>query len=138
MKDTESKPPQNRRQEIISGPIGPTLFKLTLPMIYALIAVMSLGLVDSYFVAQLGTEQLAAMGFVVPVTFAMTSASLGLGMAISSLTSKLIGAEKSNEAAILITHGEDLVDFRRLQSHRIAKLAVDRFAALERATDVVL
>ena len=94
-----------RRQSITSEPIAPTLFKLTLPMFYALIAIMGLGLVDSYFISYLGTNELAAMGFVVPISFAMTSASLGLGMAISSITSKLIGAEKTQTAARLITDG---------------------------------
>ena len=94
-----------RREAIIDGPVGPTLVKLTLPMVYALIAIMGLGLVDSYFISYLGTQELAAMGFVVPISFAMTSASLGLGMAISSLTSKLIGAEKMHSAARLITDG---------------------------------
>ncbi len=74
-------------------------------MLYALVAIMSLGLVDSYFVSFLGTQELAAMGFIVPIAFTMTSVSLGLGMAISSLTSKLIGANRINMAARLITDG---------------------------------
>ena len=72
---------------------------------YALVAIMGLGLVDSYFISFLGTNELAAMGFIVPITFTMTSVSLGLGMAISSLTSKLIGANHMNQAARLITDG---------------------------------
>ncbi|MFQ3245300.1 MAG: Na+-driven multidrug efflux pump [Arenicella sp.] len=51
-----------------------------------LFAIMSLGLVDSYFISFLGTEQLAAIGFIMPITFIVTSVALGLGMAISSLT----------------------------------------------------
>ncbi len=74
-------------------------------MLYALLAIMGLGLVDSYFVSFLGTQELAAMGFIVPIAFTMTSVSLGLGMAISSLTSKLIGAHKLELAARLITDG---------------------------------
>ncbi len=74
-------------------------------MMYALVAIMGLGLVDSYFISFLGTNELAAMGFIVPITFTMTSVSLGLGMAISSLTSKLIGANHMNQAARLITDG---------------------------------
>jgi len=95
----------HRRQAIITQPIAPTLISLTMPMLYALVAVMSLGLVDSYFISFLGTQELAAMGFIVPISFTMTSVSLGLGMAISSLTSKLIGANKISSAARLITDG---------------------------------
>jgi len=74
-------------------------------MLFALVAIMGLGLVDSYFIGFLGTEQLAAIGFILPVSFLVTSVALGLGMAISSLTSKLIGAERMNRAARLITDG---------------------------------
>jgi len=74
-------------------------------MLIALVAIMSLGLVDSYFISYLGTDQLAAIGFVMPISFIVTGVALGLGMAISSLTSKLIGAERMERAARLITDG---------------------------------
>ena len=74
-------------------------------MLYALVAIMGLGLIDSYFLSQLGTTELAAIGFIVPITQIVTSFGLGLGMAISSLTSKLIGANRLGEAARLITNG---------------------------------
>jgi len=74
-------------------------------MLYALVAIMGLGLVDSYFISYLGTEQLAAIGFIVPIVSIITSFGLGLGMAISSLTSKLIGSGNLDSAARLITDG---------------------------------
>ncbi len=74
-------------------------------MLLALLAIMGLGLVDSYFISFLGTNELAAIGFIMPITFIITSIALGLGMAISSLTSKLIGAERMGLAARLITDG---------------------------------
>lgn len=74
-------------------------------MLFAIVAIMGLGLVDSYFISYLGTDQLAAIGFIMPITFIVTSVALGLGMAISSLTSKLIGAQRMGLAARLITDG---------------------------------
>lgn len=74
-------------------------------MLYAVVAIMGLGLVDSYFISFLGTQQLAAIGFIVPIAGMITSVGLGLGMAISSLTSKLIGANRVSQAARLITDG---------------------------------
>jgi len=100
-----SDPTALRREAITTKPIGPTLVNLTLPMLLALFAIMGLGLVDSYFIAFLGTKQLAAIGFILPITFIVTNVALGLGMAISSLTSKLIGAKRMNKAARLITDG---------------------------------
>ena len=92
-----------RREDIISKPIGRLLIHLTLPMMLALVAIMGLGLVDSYFISFLGTTELAAIGFIVPITTIITSFGLGLGMAVSSLNSKLIGANNSSLAARLIT-----------------------------------
>ena len=94
-----------RRQSIISQPIGQQLYKLTVPMLFALVAIMGLGIVDSYFISYLGTMELAAIGFIVPITHIVTSVGLGFGMAISSLTSKLIGSEQTDKAARLITNG---------------------------------
>lgn len=74
-------------------------------MLFALVAIMGLGIVDSYFISYLGTMELAAIGFIVPITYIVTSVGLGFGMAISSLISKLIGSEQNNKAARLITNG---------------------------------
>ena len=74
-------------------------------MIFALLALMGLGIIDSYFISFLGTNQLAAIGFIVPIASIIQGFALGLGMAISSLTSKLIGANRTNSAARLISDG---------------------------------
>ena len=95
----------SRRQAIISGPVGKTLVSLTWPMLFALIAIMGLGLVDSYFISFLGTKELAAIAFAMPITLIVVNIALGMGMAISSLNSKLIGANKTEQAARLISDG---------------------------------
>ena len=74
-------------------------------MLYALVAIMGLGVIDSYFISFLGTNELAAIGFIVPITQVVTSFGLGLGMAVSSLVSKLIGANKITDAAHVVTNG---------------------------------
>ena len=94
-----------RRLDIINQPIAGQLVRLTIPMLYALVAIMGLGLVDSYFIGFLGTQPLAAMGFIVPIAAIISNLALGMGMAISSLNSKLIGANRTDLAARLITDG---------------------------------
>ncbi len=94
-----------RRQDIISKPIGKQLVSLTIPMLFALAAIIGLGVVDSYFISYLGTVELASIGFIAPITMIVTGVALGLGMAISSLNSKLVGAAQMGRAARLITDG---------------------------------
>ncbi len=96
---------QARRTAITEGHIPTQLVRLTLPMMLAILSIMGLGVVDSYFVSLLGTQALAAIGFTMPITAVVTSVALGLGMAISVLTSRLIGENRAEHAARLITDG---------------------------------
>ena len=43
------------------------LARLTGTMIMGVIAMMTLGIVDTWFISLLGTNQLAAIGFIIPV-----------------------------------------------------------------------
>lgn len=72
-------------------------------MTLAIISMMLLGVVDSYFVSLLGTKELAAVSFTLPVTFTVISTGLGIGMSLGALVSRLIGAGDHPSAARLIT-----------------------------------
>jgi putative MATE family efflux protein len=83
---------QNARKALlVEGPIGPTLVKLTLPMILGIIGIVVFNLVDTYYVGQLGTNELAAISFTFPVVFILGSLSLGLGVGTSAVVSRAIG-----------------------------------------------
>ena len=107
-------------------------------MLYALVAIMGLGLVDSYFISFLGTQQLAAIGFIVPIVSIVTSIGLGLGMAISSLTSKLIGANGMSRAARLITDGFYLTALVAVITVVVLVIQVERIFQLLGANQVTL
>jgi len=64
---------------------------------------MLLGLVDTFFISILGTIELAAASFVMPIYMLIVNVALGIGMGISSLTSRLIGEGKHDDAARFIT-----------------------------------
>ena len=100
-----------RTQSIVNDPIGRTLFRLTLPMIGGIIALMAVGIVDAYFVGQLGTDSLAALGFVLPIVHSVNSIGLGLGMATSVLVSRYLGEDQFTYAARQITDGRLLITF---------------------------
>ncbi|MBK8454882.1 MAG: MATE family efflux transporter [Thiofilum sp.] len=69
------------------------LIRMTLPMIGGLIAIMSMNLADTFFVGQLGTDQLAAMGFTFPVVMVMNSLAFGVGTGASSVIARAIGRQ---------------------------------------------
>ncbi|MGB6165951.1 MAG: MATE family efflux transporter, partial [Geitlerinemataceae cyanobacterium] len=71
--------------------VAAQLLKLTLPMVWGVFAVIAFNLVDTYFVGQLGTAQLAAMSFTFPVVMTLGSLAMGLGIGASSVIARAIG-----------------------------------------------
>lgn len=76
---------------LTSGAIPTTLFRLAGPMSIGLFAQISFTLVDTLFVARLGTDALAALGFAFPVVFVISNITNGLGTATSAVVSQAIG-----------------------------------------------
>jgi len=79
------------KQTLTEGSVGGHLVKLTIPMIWGIFAVIAFSLIDTYFVAHLGTKPLAAMSFTFPVVSALGSLALGLGVGASSVIARAIG-----------------------------------------------
>ena len=50
-----------RTQALLEGPILPTLLRLGAPNVAVMLAQASVGLIETYFVGQLGTDALAGM-----------------------------------------------------------------------------
>jgi putative MATE family efflux protein len=82
----------------LNNDIAVTLRKMTLPMILGMIVLMTFGLVDTFFIGMLGTQQLAAISFTFPVTFTVISLNIGLGIGTSAIIAKLLGAGQHDQA----------------------------------------
>ncbi len=93
------------KANLIEGPIGPALFRLTVPMIWGMLAMMAFNLADTYFVAKLGSLPLAAMGFTFPVVITVAHISLGLGIGVSSVLSRTIGEGDADRVRRTTTDG---------------------------------
>lgn len=94
---------------LIDGPVGKQLRELTLPMVWAILAMMSYNVVDTFFVAQLGDAPLAAMSFTFPVIMVLTSVAIGAGAGLTSCLSRAIGARDKALAQRLTTDGISLL-----------------------------
>ncbi|MEO0868416.1 MAG: MATE family efflux transporter [Cyanobacteria bacterium J06642_11] len=79
------------KQSLTEGAIATQLFKLTLPMVWGIFAIVAFNLADTYYVGQLGTNQLAAMSFTFPVVMTLGSLAMGLGIGASSIIARAIG-----------------------------------------------
>lgn len=85
--------------KLTRGTIRGHLVTQTLPMIFAVAAVMSIGLVDSYFIGQLGSRELAAISFIFPITMALSSLGVGVSVGINSVIARSLGEGDTQRAA---------------------------------------
>ena len=67
-------------------------------MILGMVMLMTFGLVDTFFISMLGTEELAAISFTFPVTFTVISLNIGLGIGTSAVIARLLGANLHEQA----------------------------------------
>ncbi len=88
---------------LTEGSVSKHLRTMAVPMVWGLLATMSFNAVDTFFVAQLGDDQLAAMSFTFPVVMVLTSIAIGLGAGTSSAVSRAIGSGGQGEARRLAT-----------------------------------
>lgn len=86
------------RPDLINLDITTTLKSMTLPMILGMIMMMTFGLVDTFYISMLGTDELAAISFTFPVTFAVISLNIGLGIGTSAVIARLLGGDCHDQA----------------------------------------
>ena len=84
--------------DLLNNDIATTLRKMTLPMIVGMVILMTFGLVDTFFIGLLGTQELAAISFTFPVTFTVISLNIGLGIGTSAVIAKLLGSGQHDQA----------------------------------------
>ncbi|MEM6325129.1 MAG: MATE family efflux transporter [Pseudomonadota bacterium] len=81
------------RPSLVNGPVWKALIYLSAPMTLGIFAVLSVGIADAYFLGQVSEEALAAVGFIYPVTTALTSLSIGLSAGANAAISQAIGRD---------------------------------------------
>jgi putative MATE family efflux protein len=90
------------RHNLVDGDIRVTLTRMTTPMIIGMLMLFSFNLVDTFFISMLGTAPLSAISFTFPVTFALLSLAIGLGIGTSAVVAKYLGRgelEKAKQAS---------------------------------------
>jgi putative MATE family efflux protein len=94
-----------RTRRLVEGPIAPTLLRLALPNMFVMLVQASIGLIETYFVAALGTDALAGMALVFPVLMLVQMISAGaMGGGILSAVARSIGAGHRELAGSLVWH----------------------------------
>ena len=92
------------RVDLTTGSVHKHLIRMALPMVIGLTASMSFTFVDSFFIAKLGTNEVAAMGFITRVAMVIISLSIGLMAGVSSVIARVAGNGDQEEIKILTTN----------------------------------
>lgn len=98
-----------RTRRLLEAPLVPTLARLAAPNVLVMMAQASIGLIETYYVAELGTDALAGMALVFPVVMLVQMISAGgMGGGILSAVSRTLGAGRRAEAGLLAWHAAAL------------------------------
>ena len=89
----------SKQAKLTRGSIPGHLVTQTVPMIIGVAAIMSISLIDAYFIGQLGPDPLAAISFIFPITVALTSLGVGVMVGINSVVARSLGAGDHAQAA---------------------------------------
>jgi len=102
IKDIFVKDAEDRRDDILDGPIIKTILVLAIPVMVSSALHTAFNLVDTYWLGKLGAAEVGAPAAAWPILFTFLSLGMGLSTAGVSLVSQHTGAggsEKAQEAA---------------------------------------
>ena len=89
---------KNENIEMITGDPKKAINKLSLPIIASMFLIFANSIIDSIWVAGLGAEPLAALGYTTPLFMIIVGFGNGLGAGGNSVISRFIGAENKSSA----------------------------------------
>ncbi|WP_158219720.1 MATE family efflux transporter [Ideonella sp. A 288] len=95
-------PPNPRTQQMLHGPLLPTLLRLATPNVIGLFATTLVIGYDGYILGRLGAEALAGIALVFPLSMLMLQMSAGgIGGATTAAVARALGAGRGDDAGRL-------------------------------------
>jgi putative MATE family efflux protein len=94
-----------RTRALLEAPIVPTIVRLALPNVAVMVMQSAIGLIETWFVAKLGTDALAGMALVFPLLMVIQMISAGaMGGGILSSVARALGSNRRDDANTLAWH----------------------------------
>src|SRR5579883_240296 len=101
----EARPMDPRTRALLEAPIVPTIARLALPNLAVMVMQSAIGLIETWFVAKLGTDALAGMALVFPLLMVIQMISAGaMGGGILSSVARALGSNRRDDANTLAWH----------------------------------
>ena len=89
---------KSKNIEMITGDPKKAIIRLALPMMLSMLLIMLYNIADSIWVAGLGADALAAIGFITPLFMVLVGLGNGIGAGANSMIARFIGAENYKQA----------------------------------------
>lgn len=89
---------KSKNIEMITGDPKKAIIKLSIPMMISMLLIMLYNIADSIWVAGLGADALAAIGFITPLFMVLVGLGNGIGAGANSLIARFIGAKNYAQA----------------------------------------
>ena len=105
MKGSVKMANKSKNIEMITGDPKKAIIRLALPMMLSMLLIMLYNLADSIWVAGLGSDALAAIGFITPLFMVLIGLGNGIGAGANSLIARNIGAKNYKQANNAALHG---------------------------------
>ncbi|MGP9810212.1 MATE family efflux transporter [Rhodopseudomonas sp. NSM] len=98
-------PPAAPAEPLLGAPILPTLIRLAIPNVIAMVGTAIVAVAETSYIGRLGTEPLAAIALVFPFAMLTQMMSAGaMGGGVSSAVSRALGAGDRTRAEVLALH----------------------------------
>ncbi|WP_323737216.1 MATE family efflux transporter [Methanosphaera sp. ISO3-F5] len=104
MKEKFSKREETEGVNLLRGNPKEAVLKLSIPLMLSMMIISLYNIIDSFWIAGLGADELAAVGFVIPLEFLIISIGTSMGAGITSVVSKYIGQKDDKMADNSATH----------------------------------
>ena len=98
-----------QKHSLTETPVNKMLFMMAIPITLGMTSTFLFQIVDTYFVGQLGSNELAALAFSSTIYFLFISIFLGFSIGVSSVVAKAVGAKDFAKAKRLASMAMVLV-----------------------------
>ena len=114
-------------RDFTQGPVHTHLIRLTGYMLLGFVSIMSASLIETVYIGNVGTNELAALSFTFPLVMVFQGIAMGLGVGASSVVARTIGSGDQQKVKLLITHCFILVIVLTLVFSAFAYFHADSF-----------
>jgi len=88
---------------LLDKPVKISLLTMAAPAAFGMLMTFLFQLVDSYFIGQLGTQELAAISYTYPVYIFIISLFMGISAGVSATVGRALGEKNATKAQSLVT-----------------------------------